>query len=120
MKTIETIQEAVEFYLELLTEKAQSKPYERFGQVVEPIKNIYGAEWGPKFVRITSQYGPQDGKSAHAWVEIETGNVIKSASWKSPQKGKNGLAVRYNLFDSESVQKLSERIDPYGSYLYSR
>jgi hypothetical protein len=120
MKTIETIEEAVEFYLELLTEKAQSKSYEINGRTVEPTKSIYGAEWGPKFIRITSQYGPQDGKGAHAWVEIETGNVIKSASWKSPQKGKNGLAVRYNLFSEESREKLSERVDPYGGYLYSR
>jgi hypothetical protein len=120
MKTIETIQEAVEFYLELLTEKAQSKSYESYGRVFEPAKYIYGAEWGPKFIRITSKLGEQDGKGAHAWVEIETGNVIKSASWKSPQKGKNGLAVRYNLFDPESVQKLSEKVDPYGGYLYSR
>lgn len=118
MKTIETIQEAVEFYLELLTEKAQSQPYESYGQVMQPIKKVYGAQWGPKFVRITSRYENERGESAHAWVEIETGNVIKSASWKSPQKGKNGLAVRYNLFSQESIEKMIEKIDPFGGYLY--
>lgn len=58
--------------------------------------------------------------SVHAFVEKATGKVMKPGGWKSPQREKNGLAVRYDLTDDESRQKMLATLDTYGSYLYKR
>lgn len=54
-------------------------------------------------------------RSAHAFVDLKTGDVYKSASWKSPAKG-----IRYNLLDEKSRTEMYKRADWAGSYLYSR
>jgi hypothetical protein len=68
-------------------------------------------EKGRKYARIV-MHTPQ--KSAHAFVDLNTGDVYKSASWKSPAK--NG--VRYNLLDDKSRQEMYKRADWAGGYLY--
>ena len=46
---------------------------------------------GPKYARlVTVNYGQ---KSAYGFVDLTTGNLLKSASWKAPAKG-----VRGNIF----------------------
>lgn len=72
-------------------------------------------EYGRRFTRIVIE-GTQ--RSVHAFVDMTNGDVIKAAGWKAPQKGKNGLAVRFNLVDDESRERGFSAIDPYGSYLY--
>ena len=52
-------------------------------------------------------------KSIHAFVDKNTGEVYKSASWKSPAKG-----VRYNLLDKKSREQCYRLADWAGSYLY--
>lgn len=54
-------------------------------------------------------------KSAHAFVDINTGDVYKSASWKAPAKG-----VRYNLMDESSKEEMYRRADWAGGYLYAK
>ncbi len=54
-------------------------------------------------------------KSAHAFVDINTGDVYKSASWKAPAKG-----IRYNLLDEKSRDEMYGRADWAGGYLYAR
>lgn len=54
-------------------------------------------------------------RSAHLFVDKETGDCYKSASWKSPSKG-----IRYNLLDDKSRQDMYGLADWVGSYLYSR
>ena len=49
----------------------------------------------------------------HLFVDKETGDVYKAASFKSPAKG-----VRYNLLDDTSRQEMYKRADWSGSYLY--
>ena len=52
-------------------------------------------------------------KSVHAFVDKKTGEVYKSASWKSPAKG-----VRYDLRIIEQREWLFENADWAGGYLY--
>jgi hypothetical protein len=55
------------------------------------------------------------GRSVHAFVDKKTGEVYKSASWKSPAKG-----VRYDLRLIEQREWLLEHADWAGGYLYQR
>jgi hypothetical protein len=54
-------------------------------------------------------------RSVHAFVDKQTGEVYKSASWKSPAKG-----VRYDLRLIKDREWLLENADWAGSYLYAR
>ena len=54
-------------------------------------------------------------RSVHAFVDKKTGQVYKSASWKSPAKG-----VRYDLRIIEQREWLLQHADWAGSYLYAR
>jgi hypothetical protein len=55
------------------------------------------------------------GRSVHCFVDRKTGEVYKSASWKSPAKG-----VRYDLRLIKDREWLLENADWAGSYLYAR
>lgn len=70
---------------------------------------------GKKYAKIihTTYYGRQ--KSAHAFVDLSTGDVYKAASWQAPAKG-----IRYNLLDDKSRQEMYQRADWAGGYLYLR
>jgi hypothetical protein len=74
------------------------------------------AEHGRRFTRIVIDNSTQ--RHVHAFVDTTNGDVIKAAGWNAPQRGKNGLAVRFNLLDDESRERGYSAIDPYGSYLY--
>lgn len=52
-------------------------------------------------------------KSVHCFIDKKTGEVYKSASWKSPAKG-----VRYDLRLVKDREWLLENADWEGSYLY--
>ena len=67
---------------------------------------------GRKFDKIVTS------RSVHAFVVRSTGELVKPASFKAPQKDKDGLAVRYNLSDPTDADRAIEAADPYGSYLY--
>ena len=60
-----------------------------------------------------NRMGPS--RSVHAFVDKKTGEVYKSASWKSPAKG-----VRYDLRLIADREYLLEKADWSGSYLYAR
>jgi len=55
------------------------------------------------------------GRSVHAFIDKQTGQMYKSASWKSPAKG-----VRYDLRLIEQREWLLENADWAGGYLYQR
>lgn len=73
----------------------------------------YVYEKGRKYAKIIHLAGPSKQRSAHAFVDLNTGDVYKSASWKTPAKG-----IRYNLVDEKSRQEMYERADWSGGYLY--
>ena len=60
-----------------------------------------------------NRMGPS--RSVHAFVDKKTGEVYKSASWKSPAKG-----VRYDLRIIEQREFLLQNADWSGSYLYAK
>jgi hypothetical protein len=73
----------------------------------------YEIEEGRKYYKIIMiQSGS---RSVHAFVDKQTGDVYKSASWKSPAKG-----VRYNLLDAVSREKCYRNANWSGRYLYLR
>ena len=71
-------------------------------------------ESGRKYHKIIMETG-SGSRSVHAFVDRKTGEVYKSASWKSPAKG-----VRYDLRLIEQREWLLENADWAGGYLYQR
>lgn len=68
---------------------------------------------GKKYAKIVHVVSSSGQQSAHAFVDMKTGDVYKSASWKAPAKG-----IRYNLVDEKSRTEMYQRADWCGSYLY--
>ena len=54
-------------------------------------------------------------RSCHAFVDKQTGSVLKSASWKAPSKGE-----RFNLLNGGSRDHCYHLADWSGSYLYAK
>lgn len=54
-------------------------------------------------------------KSVHCFIDKKTGEVYKSASWKTPAKG-----VRYDLRLIKDREWLLENADWAGGYLYAK
>ena len=70
-------------------------------------------ETGKKYHKIVMNAAGS--RSVHAFVDKKTGEVYKSASWKSPAKG-----VRFDLRIIEQREWLLENADWAGGYLYLR
>jgi len=79
----------------------------------------YVIESGKKYHKIIMviDNGPERhiARSVHAFVDKNTGEVYKSASWKSPAKG-----VRYDLRLIKDREWLLENATWCGGYLYKR
>ena len=71
-------------------------------------------ETGRKYHKII-MVDSSGGRSVHAFVDRKTGEVYKSASWKSPAKG-----VRYDLRLISDREWLLENADWAGGYLYAK
>lgn len=102
------LDEYVDALQQMLNKHSEGRPY---------LSQMVFVEMGRKFARVALK-GSQT--MVHAFVDMETGDVIKAAGWKAPQKDKSGLAVRYRLADPADKALCFERMDPYGSYLYKR
>lgn len=74
----------------------------------------YDIETGRKYHKIILIDGGGS-RSVHAFVDCKTGELYKSASWKSPAKG-----VRYDLRIIEQREHVLTNCDWAGGYLYSR
>ena len=86
---------------------------------IEELKNgycpiDYVIETGKKYHKIIF-VDSSGSRSVHAFVDKKTGEVYKSASWKSPAKG-----VRYDLRLIADREYLLEKADWSGGYLYIR
>lgn len=79
---------------------------------VSPID--YVIETGKKYHKIVMTDGGGS-RSVHCFVDKNTGEVYKSASWKSPAKG-----VRYDLRLIKDREYLLENADWSGGYLYAK
>ena len=85
---------------------------------IEALKNgecdyDFFIEEGRKYLKIVMD--ARGSKSVHAFVDKKTGEIYKSASWKSPAKG-----VRYDLRLIEQREWLLENADWAGGYLYAK
>ena len=73
-------------------------------------------EVGRKYIKVWSYLigdgERRNGRSCYMFVEKETGNVYKPASYKAPAKG-----IRFQI---EQLTNNPEICDPYGSFLYVR
>ena len=77
-----------------------------------PEYKFYPEEGRKYFKIIMDAHGS---RSVHAFVDKKTGEVYKSASWKSPAKG-----VRYDLRIISQREWLMENADWAGGYLYAK
>jgi len=74
----------------------------------------YQVETGKKYHKVVFIDGGGS-RSVHAFIDKQTGEVYKSASWKSPAKG-----VRFDLRLIEDREYLLQNADWAGGYLYAR
>lgn len=81
-----------------------------------PDKNFI-VQAGRKFDRIVLV---ETVNTVHAFVDRETGYLIKAASWKTPQKNPDTkqLAIRFDLTTLEGIEEAVTAADVNGSYLY--
>ena len=73
----------------------------------------YVIESGKKYHKVVFVDGG-GGRSVHCFIDKQTGQVYKSASWKAPAKG-----VRYDLRLIKDREYLLENADWAGGYLYA-
>jgi hypothetical protein len=69
---------------------------------------------GKKYAKIIHIMNDSKQRSAHAFVDMNTGDVYKAKDWRGPSL--NG--VRYNLLEESSREQMYKRADWAGSYLY--
>ena len=86
---------------------------------IERLKNgecsiDYQVETGKKYHKVIFVDGGGS-RSVHAFIDKNTGEVYKSATWKSPAKG-----VRYDLRLIKDREYLLENADWSGGYLYAK
>jgi hypothetical protein len=74
----------------------------------------YQVETGKKYHKVIFVDGGGH-RSVHCFVDKNTGEVYKSATWKSPAKG-----VRYDLRLIKDREYLLENADWSGGYLYAK
>jgi hypothetical protein len=74
----------------------------------------YTVETGKKYHKVILVNGG-GGRSVHCFIDKNTGEVYKSATWKSPAKG-----IRYDLRLIKDREYLLENADWSGGYLYQR
>ena len=86
---------------------------------IEKLKNgicpiDYVIESGKKYHKVIFIDGGGS-RSVHCFIDKKTGEVYKSASWKSPAKG-----VRYDLRLIKDREYLLQNADWSGGYLYAK
>ena len=74
----------------------------------------YYIESGRKYNKIIMETNGGS-RSVHAFIDKNSGEVYKPASWKAPAK-----VIRFRLLDEASRELMFSRIDWAGSYLYLR
>ena len=112
----------------------QAELIERIEVLVKALDANYSDQWpdnepttfaldrsfnGKRFYRIVSQRLGRT-QSVHAFVDKDNGDLLKAGSFKAPQKGKYGLAVRGNLLDDDDFARILRECDWTGRYLYAR
>ena len=100
-----------------LVDNFKSRNHGKVGGYDAPTYKFYPEE-GRKYFKIIMEIPNENrdpSRSVHAFIDKKTGEVYKSASWKSPAKG-----VRYDLRIIEQREWLLQHADWAGGYLYAR
>ena len=100
-----------------LVDNFKSRNHGKVGGYDAPVYKFYPEE-GRKYFKIIMEIPNENrdpSRSVHAFIDKKTGEVYKSASWKSPAKG-----VRYDLRLIEQREWLLQHADWAGGYLYAR
>lgn len=77
------------------------------------VDHEFYTETGRKYIKIIHRMRGNGSQSVHAFIDKNTGDVYKPASWKAPAK-----IIRYNLVDDNSREECLKRCDWAGGYLY--
>jgi len=98
-------------------ERGESVDYHQ--RCIDELKNgdcpiDYQVETGKKYHKVIFVDGGGQ-RSVHCFIDKQTGEMYKSATWKSPAKG-----VRYDLRLIKDREYLLENADWSGGYLYAR
>lgn len=95
---------------------------DRIQDLSKAIGKVIVPEVGQRFIRLVTYHNEAalTGAYVHAFVDSTNGDLIKAAGWKAPQKGVNGLAVRFNLLDDESFALCLSKAQASSAYLYAR
>ena len=98
------------------TDSVQSQHHqEKINELKNGILPIdYVVETGKKYHKVIFVDGG-GGRSSHCFIDKQTGQIYKSASWKTPAKG-----VRYDLRLITDREYVLENCDWSGGYLYAR
>jgi len=99
---IATIMTDIDHFMEELR-RAQSVRYEAMNYTLTP--DVFSLSTrGSKYFKITR------GNSVYCFIEKETGDIFKPASWRAPAKG-----ARANVHDYDTWMN---KTDPFGGWLY--
>lgn len=130
--TTENIIDKIEQFCDVLRTNFQSTAIARHREYIDKGENVdyhqqqidqlcegegvdeYTYTKGKKYAKIIHLAGPSKQRSAHAFVDLNTGDVYKPKDWRGPSL--NG--VRYNLLDDKCREEMYKRADFAGSYLY--
>ena len=94
------------------TKEYHARKIDELKNGISPID--YQVETGKKYHKVVMIDGGGS-QSVHCFIDKQTGQVYKSASWKAPAKG-----VRYDLRLIADREYLLENADWSGGYLYAK
>ena len=102
---------------QLYVERGESVDYHQ--QKIDELKNgecpiDYVIETGKKYHKVIF-VGGGGSRSVHCFIDKQTGQMYKSASWKAPAKG-----VRYDLRVITDREYVLANCDWSGGYLYAK
>jgi hypothetical protein len=90
---------------------------ERIEILANKIDMPFETDVGAKYIRVVdTSYS----RSVHAFVDRETGDLLKAGGWKAPAKRKGGPATVGSLLNDDDFATILARADRYGGYLYKR
>ena len=105
-----------EFLTDALVEQINNKEKVNAIESGHTTYNQFEYEVGRKYIKVWSYLVSQGerlcGRSCYMFVDKNTGDVYKPASYKAPAKG-----IRFQI---EQLADNPEICDPYGSFLYVR
>jgi hypothetical protein len=97
MTTTQTFEQALDNFVALLQQADDQRMVREFPTLcVNGRGSLFTTEIGSKNIRIVRSSVQGESRSVHCFVQIATGDILKSASWKQPAKGARGNIYHAN------------------------